>query len=157
MRILIIEGQFNLPIIRNQLILPMLKRYPGAFEYVSAAWNSGPLGGPFDIVIGHSLGGNRAINYCSLVHPPPNHLITLDPRWMSNFGWTDIFFRWLNNFIAPAHVHCLNAVHIPATLFPGYKVYGATNVSLFTTHLTIAGHPLVAERFEAILKLEGAI
>ncbi len=156
MRILIIEGQGNFPFIKDQLIKPMLAKHPDAFKYLSIAWDDQIRNGvKYDIVIGHSLGGDRAIDYAYLNQP--KYLLTLDPRWMSNWGWTDIFFRWQANFTAPRGVECYNFTHTPATLFPGYLVSGATNTSLFTTHLTLPGHPAVSSRLEQILRREGAI
>lgn len=143
MRILAIEGMLSLPLIQNQLIRPL--GLMGQTEFTS--WNGNLK--ECDILIAHSLGGGRAFKdgwstFCT-------YLITLDPRHMSNLGWTDILFRWQEDFTAPKDVECYNFVHTPATVFPGYIVDGAINQSVLSTHFTICGHPAVRACLKGIL------
>lgn len=144
MKILVIEGQGNLGLVYKLLIEPLEKTHK--FECVRRAWNDITFP-QADIIIGHSLGGQTAINVASACG---KYLITLDPRHQSNASFFDFFFfRWQKNFRAPKTVVAFNFTQ-PFWL-PGYRVDGATNKSLFTNHLALPGHPEVRDCLLKIL------
>ncbi len=153
MRILAVEGQFNMGLITKQLLEPMLKKHPGKLEIISASWADRLDSLPdAPIVIGHSLGGDAAIDYCKRwsFMGDLKALITLDPRHMSNWGWTDMFFRWQENFSAP-DIPTFNFTHVPPVVLPGYAVNGSTWQGLRCNHFNICGQPEVFQCLEKII------
>ena len=59
MKILAINGMGNYPYIQTQLVKPTL----------SVAWDQTPPTADWDIIIGHSLGGHRALELAALWKP----------------------------------------------------------------------------------------
>lgn len=149
MRILAINGMGNFPVLQTQL-LPNVKLPAGA-EVTLMAWDAAPPSGMlWDIIVGHSLGGHRALELAALFKPKA--CLTLDPRWMSNLSWFDVGWAWQQDFTAVAGVKCVNFTHLPAVFFPGYAVDGGENNQVWSTHMTIPGHPAVVARMQQLIE-----
>lgn len=151
MKILYFEGMLSRPFIQDQLIKPMILEYPTKLGTWSRPWNAAAWPAlPFDVVIGHSLGGETALRYCA-AHPEVKTCITLDPRHQSNWSWTDILFKWQSGFDRPNNTtRIFNFMHTPAAIFPGYPVMGAINKELRCNHFNICG---TVEVFQCLEKL----
>ncbi len=150
MRILAIEGQGNFGFVWRQLMMPLVKKFGDKITPTSMEWDGLPPFDPVDVLIGHSLGGHKAIRAAATIGV--KYLITLDPRWMSNWGWLDIAIPWQQDFVAPDGIKCFNFTHSPPILFPGYDVKGAVNQSLICTHFNIAAQPEVFATLSTIIE-----
>jgi hypothetical protein len=134
MRILAIEGIPDSNLIENLLLKPLLRALPKV-QYITKRWNEKQPPGIFDMVIGHSLGGHTAIDFANLNRP--KWLVTIDPRWKSLFSLTDFLYPWQEEFDAPEDVSCRNFYRFG--FMPGYRVRGAFNSSLNSTHIAAPG------------------
>jgi hypothetical protein len=157
-KILVIEGQFNLPLLWNGLIKPILARFPGQIDAKSISWDQEPNtpslasgGVPYNVVVAHSLGGDMAIRFASRgIGTRPKALITVDPRHCSNWGWLDMAFRWQKDFVAPSRVESFNFTHKPAVFLPGYNVTNAVNTAISSNHFSICSS---VELFNCLARL----
>ncbi len=151
--VLIIEGQGNFPFLKNQLIIPFIKKYPGIIMPTFVGWRvtdwpSYNMIHHFDLIVSHSLGAATALEIAKIY--TEKTYITIDPRHQTNWGWTDLFYPWMQPFMAPKGARIYNFYQ--RGFMSGYPVTGATkekNLS-WTTHFTICGRPEVNECFETL-------
>ncbi len=150
-KILVIEGQFNAPIfLQNQLIKPLLAKYPDKFKPTYIAWHQYVpyINRDFEIVIGHSLGGGAVIEMAKRDKFPV--YITVDPRHMTNAGLFDWFIPFLGDFQVPKLARLHNFYQ--RGFMSGYPVQGAvSNTKVWSTHFTIPSHPAIVQFLESIL------
>ncbi len=150
-RILVIEGQGGAPLVKNQLVLPVMNKNPGKINPTFISWRDWQAwrGYRFDIVIGHSLGGQSALDFAA--QNPVKNVITIDPRRQSNWGIFDWFRLSRTPFKAPPATDVYN--FFEDGFFHGYPVIGAESEQKlsWTTHLSICGRAEVADCFEKLL------
>ncbi len=159
-KILGIEGQGNFGFLQAGLA-PVIAKYPNV-QYTRIAWQDWPKyqNQLWDVVAGHSLGGNAAIQVCRYFAPTsvaqPKLLLTIDPRWESNAGWLGVIpiigmLENLGDFKAPNAV-CHN-FYQRGIWMHGYPVDGAEENTIvpWTNHLMIPGSAQVRNCLDSFL------
>lgn len=108
---LFIDGMGAPGIVWNALAVPMREKYLGKIEATYCEWQHWMdiRGIYFDVVVGHSLGGHSAIQYCNWHKDAgwlqPKLLMTLAPRYQSATSWLDFIIPLgLQKFKAPNNV-----------------------------------------------------
>lgn len=94
---------------------------------------------PKRIVIGHSMGGASAIDWCHRHSSTIDLLLTLDPR---------PFYR---PYIKPANVKRAVNIYQRGWWMPGYRVEGAENFCVTTSHTAIPFSLLAQEKLREAL------
>ncbi len=84
LKVLALDGMTAPGIIWNSLILPMQVKYK--FEATYSEFQNWPqhLNTEWDIVCGHSLGGDSAVRLCNAMKVKPKALMTLGPRYQTD-------------------------------------------------------------------------
>lgn len=131
---------------------PVVQKYGNKVFYQRCAWTDwgSYMGGEWDMIIGHSLGGESAINFCRMRATPsqPKLLMTLAPRWQSNVSWFDMLYPFQKPFAAP---NMVTHNFLTYGFMPSYPVLGArenTNVTSLTIwHANVPSAPAVQKLF----------
>lgn len=159
-KLLALDGMGAPGIIWNSLVLPMQAKYP-QLSPVYSEWENWQdyLPIDFDVICGHSLGGDSAVQFCNYLkaksRPQPKLLMTLGARHQSAASWFDWFLPVspVQNFTAPNSV---TANFYTYGLLPSSPMTGAmenVNVtSLSIWHATIPSAPAVQACLEKYLE-----
>lgn len=145
-KIIAFEGLGNLGYLKQGLIGPLERKY-GEKILVTMYHHFQIPSGPCNIIIGHSLGGESAINHIKNLNPKPI-LLTLDPRRNSIASWFDILLPFQAPFDDVRAIYAYNFFR--RGFMPGYEVKGAENVKLSCSH---GGVPYQPEVFKLACKL----
>ncbi len=110
-KVLGIEGMGDTGALWSYLGRPMTLKYPGKIEYFHSTWQDWQkyINHEFDVIAGHSLGGDSAIRLCktktAYKMAEPKLLMTLAARHQSVASWFDFLFPLgLQSFTAPNSV-----------------------------------------------------
>lgn len=159
MKILVIEGMGNMPVIRNNLIAPMKARgHKFEVDYLPWAEYAKAKVLEYDLIVGHSLGGHSVIKLAELARIAKKMGLTIktkflviDGRWQSVVSWFDFLIPFQPNFKAPegAEIYCFYQ-KLP---LPGYAVDGAKlNQRVVSTHGSIPGNAHVVAWMDKFLR-----
>lgn len=155
MKILVFEGLggMGMGYLQKGLLDPFLNKYPKAFTYDRVAYNQKVAPFAYDVVIGHSLGGEAALRYVE-ANPKCKVCQTLDPRRNNIVSCFDIVFPFQAPFGVPP-VPTYNFIHSSFPPFmPGYHVKGALNVTVKGySHTGMTAAPQVSETLARVLGL----
>lgn len=119
------------------LLMPLQTKYGNKININYLSWTDGLPEGHIDIFIGHSFGGNTALNMAKQYIGNPSLVLTLDPRSMT-CDFTDDSFQY-----DPQAISCMN--YYRKGWMPGYTVNGSMNTELDSsiTHLQVPYQPEV--------------
>ncbi len=160
-KVLAIDGMLAPKIIWNSLIRPMQKRYEFAADYCEWQDWGKHVGTAFDVVIGHSLGGDSAIRLCRYFMKynvsQPKLLMTLAARHQSWTSYLDFLFPLgLQNFTAPNSVthNFYTWAPLPSSPIKG-AVENVNCTSLWINHGSLPAAPQVHACLSKFLEEHG--
>ncbi len=158
LKVLAIDGMTAPRIIWNSLILPMQAKYK--FEATYSEFQDWPkhLNTEWDIVCGHSLGGDSAIRLCKTMKVQPKALLTLAPRFQTDVKSASLWDWFMptdsyQTFLAPNAVTHNFWTYGPLPSAPMVGAKENVNVSsLFIWHGNAPSAPAVQKCFEGLVK-----